>query len=104
LAFNLKFEEHSEKFEGEQLQKIREKLFLIHKEKAELLCKSIKFSTKIMSRILSSVENHQTLKLSDTELLIKIKLFLKITRMVVENSKDALDECKSEKEKDFFTM
>lgn len=57
-----------------------------------------------MSKILSALENYTTLNLPDTELLMRIKLFLKITRLVVDNSKSALEEVKSEKEAEFFSM
>ncbi len=100
----MKLEENMKNITQEELIKIREKLFLIQKEKVELLCKSIKFSTKLMSKIITAFENYETSGIHDNELLVKIKLFLKITRMVVENSKLAIDSCKSEKEKEFFTM
>jgi hypothetical protein len=57
-----------------------------------------------MSKTLSALENYTALTLPDTELLMRIKLFLKITRLVVDNSKSALEEVKSEKEAEFFSM
>ena len=58
-----------------------------------------------MSKIISSLENpSESLKYNENEILIKIKLFLKITRLVVDNSKIALNEFKSEMEIKFFTM
>ena len=58
-----------------------------------------------MSKIISSFENpSESLKYKENEILIKIKLFLKITRLVVDNSKIALNEFKSEMEVKFFTM
>jgi hypothetical protein len=92
------------KLNEDGLFEIREKIFSIEKQKAELLCKVIKLSTKLMSKFIYSFENYQNLKIGDNELLIKIKLFLKITRLVVENSKDAITDCKGEKEKEFFIM
>jgi len=83
---------------------IKEKLYSIEKEKVELLCKSIKFSTKLMSKIISIFENYEKLRFAENELLLKIKIFLKITRLVVQNSKSAMESCKSENEKNFFTM
>ena len=90
--------------ENSQLEQIRMRLGFLKKEKAELLCKSIKFSTKIMVKILASLESKEKEQLPDKELLVQIKLFLKVTRLVVDNAKSALAECKSEKESEFFSM
>jgi hypothetical protein len=57
-----------------------------------------------MVKILTSIENAENRELVGKDLLIKIKLFLKVTRLVVENAKQALAECKSEKETEFFSM
>ncbi len=90
--------------ENSQLEQIRMRLGLLKKEKAEQLCKSIKFSTQLMVKILASLEAKQKAELPDKELLLQIKLSLKVTRLVVDNAKTALSECKSEKESDFFSM
>lgn len=68
------------------------------------MCKSIKLSTKLMSRMISALENYENMNLPDGDLLVKIKLFLKITRLVVENAKATVADCQTEKEKEFFTM
>ena len=90
--------------ETPQLELIRARLGCLKKEKAEHLCKSIKFCTKLMVKILTSIENAENRGLLGKDLLMKIKFFLKVTRLVVENAKIALGECKSEKEREFFTM
>jgi hypothetical protein len=87
--------------DASQLELIRIKLGSLKKEKAEHLCRSIKFSTKLMTKILSSIEH---VKIPDKDVLLKIKVFLKVTRLVVEQAKTALSECKSEKETEFFSM
>ena len=97
-------EDNLQKLEKNELEKIRERLFMIQKEKAELLCRSIKFSTKLMAKIILSLECYEKLQLKDNELLIKIKLFLKITRMVVDNSRTALSNVQSDQEKKLFSM
>jgi hypothetical protein len=97
-------EDNLQKLEKNELEKIRERLFMVQKEKAELLCRSIKFSTKLMAKIISSLECYEKLQLKDNELLIKIKLFLKITRMVVDNSRTALSYIQSDQEKKLFSM
>ena len=97
-------EDNLQKLEKNELEKIRERLFMVQKEKAEVLCRSIKFSTKLMAKIISSLECYEKLQLKDNELLIKIKLFLKITRMVVDNSRTALSHVQSDQEKKLFSM
>ena len=97
-------ESNLELLKKEELEKIKEKLSFIQKERAELLCKSIKFSTKMMSRIITILENYENSKINETDILMKIKLFLKISRLVVENSKESILESKSDREREFFTM
>jgi hypothetical protein len=97
-------EDNLPKLDKNELEKIRQKLFIVQREKAELLCRSIKFSTKLMSKIISSFEGKEKLNLKDNELLMKIKLFMKISRMVVDNSKVALATVQSEQERKLFSM
>ncbi len=97
-------EDNLPKLEKNELEKIREKLFIVQREKAELLCRSIKFSTKLMAKIISSFEGLEKLNLKDNDLLVKIKLFLKISRMVVDNSKVALAAVQTDQEKKLFSM
>jgi hypothetical protein len=84
-----------------ELDILRQKLFFLQKEKTEILCKTIKFSTRLMTKILASIEQ---ISAPHKEVLIKIKMFLKITRMVVEQSKSSLEGAKSENENKFFSM
>ena len=69
-----------------------------------MLCRSIKFSTKLMVKLLTSLESKEKMEFFDKEDLVQVKLFLKVTRLVVENARVALSECKSEKETEFFSM
>lgn len=85
------------------LEVIQNKMNSIKIETAELLCKAIKFSTKLMSKLLGIVENYKSCKISDVDLLTKIKLFLKITRLVIENSKSQAQN-RLGREQEFFTM
>jgi hypothetical protein len=67
---------------------VNNKLTSIKKETAELLCcKAIKFSTKLMTKLLSVVDNYQSSKFTEVDLLTKIKLFIKITRLIIDNAK-----------------
>jgi hypothetical protein len=93
----------------EQLELIKSKITSIKNEQIELLCKSIKFSIKLMTKIINSFEIVCNFleKLSQcqmTELLTKIKLFLKITRLVVDKSKEFMKNSQQGKEIEFFTM
>jgi hypothetical protein len=97
-------ESNLEFLKQEELEKIKEKLKLIQRERIELVCKSIKFSTKMMTRIITILENYENSKINETDILMKIKLFLKVSRLVVENSKECITESKSDREREFFTM
>ena len=85
------------------LEVIQNKMNSIKIETAELLCKAIKFSTKLMSRLLGILENYNSCKITEVDLLTKIKLFLKITRLVIENSKSQAQNTQG-REQEFFTM
>lgn len=76
---------------------------MIQKEKHDLLCKAVKFSTKLMAKLMSALENYETMNSSIMDLLTKIKIFLKITRLVVQNAKEEIQRA-SGKEQEFFTM
>jgi hypothetical protein len=88
---------------ADELEVVNNKLTSIKKETAELLCKAIKFSTKLMTKLLSIVENYQSSKFTEVDLLTKIKLFLKITRLVIDNAKTHAQNTTG-KEQEFFTM
>ena len=57
-----------------------------------------------MVKILTSFEEVEKNGPPDKEVLLKIKLFLKVSRLIVENAKSALEISKSEKESEFFSM
>lgn len=104
---NIDLQKSSEK----ELLALKQKFSDLHKEKAQLVCQAIKFSTKIMTKILNSIEKvteadkqNELHHLTDpVDLLTRIKLFLKITRIVVENANKELTECKGQ-QMQFFTM
>lgn len=99
----MNLEENIKNLNACDLEKIKEKLFNLHKQKVDLLCKAIKFSIKLMSKLLSSFGNSENLINNNLEFLTKIKLFFKITRMVVENAREQI-KIGTGKENDFFTM
>jgi hypothetical protein len=84
----------------EELMAIKQKISDLQKEKTQLLCQAIKFSTKIMAKILNSIQKITEVDkdegihhLSDpVDVLTRIKLFLKTTRIVVEYSNKELSE------------
>jgi hypothetical protein len=83
---------------------IREKLEIIIVEKAEITCRSIKFSVRIMIKLLNyMLEEKDKNSISKTELLLKLKLFLKITKLIIDNTCIA-EEYSTQKQKDFFNM
>lgn len=88
---------------ADELEPVIQKINSIKREIADLLCKSIKFSTKLMTRLLTIVESYQSNKFTEVDLLTKIKLFLKITRLVIENAKIFAQNANG-KEQEFFTM
>jgi hypothetical protein len=88
---------------ADELEVVVQKMNCIKKETAELLCKAIKFSTKLMTRLLTIVDNYHTFKITEVDLLTKIKLFLKITRLVIDNAKIHAQNAYG-KEQEFFTM
>ena len=90
-------------FSAEELEVVVQRINSLKRENAELLCKAIKFSTKLMSRLLSTVENYHSCKITEIDLLTKIKLFLKITRLVIDNAKTHA-QTTSGREQEFFTM
>lgn len=108
MKFNFDIEDKTNELKTEELEKIKEKLFNLHKDRIHLLCKSIKFSVKLMSKIFNffnkNVEKNENSKISDNDLLIKIKLFLKIIRIVANNLKDLIEKSKNKKEREFFTL
>jgi hypothetical protein len=90
-------------FSADELEVVLQRINNLKRETAELLCKAIKFSTKLMSRLLSTVESYHSYKLTEIDLLTKIKLFLKITRLVIDNAKSQA-QITNGREQEFFTM
>jgi hypothetical protein len=90
---------------------IKQKILDLQKEKTQLLCQAIKFSTKIMTKILYSIEKISEVNKEEgihhlcnpVDHLTRIKLFLKITRVVVEYANKELIESKGQ-QMQFFTM
>lgn len=81
-------------------QILKEKLTTIHREKVQLMCQSIKFSIKLMTRILNQIEEKKSGKeiyKLDSGLLLKIKLFLKLTRLVMDNTKAEISTIRNDK-------
>ncbi len=95
----------------DELQAIKHKIFELQKEKTQLLCKSIKFCTKIMTKILNSIERVNDVRECETgdhsndpvDVLTRTKLFLKITRLVVDHANKQLAESNGQ-QLQFFTM
>ena len=65
------------------LRQIQEKLFYLQKEKSGICCSSIKFTIKMMSKILQVLEGfYDDINLPKVERFRKNKIFLKITRLI----------------------
>jgi hypothetical protein len=91
-----------QRLSSEEMHKVTQRINAVHKEHADLLCKAIKFSTKLMSRLLTTVENYNTSTI-ELDILMKTKLFLKITRVVIDNAKSAHQNSNG-KELELFSM
>jgi hypothetical protein len=90
---------HIEIANNEERQVITAKLNNIEMEKNNLIVQAIKTSTKLMTRINHFLCNSNT----PHDVLIKIKLFLKISRIVIENVKEIIRNEKGQKA-EFFQM
>jgi hypothetical protein len=103
-TFKKNYENIDSELSNDDKDIIKKKLDPILIQKAEIICKSIKFSVKIMSKLSKHLieENTKTTK-PPTEMLMKTKLFFKITRLIIENSKNSVENS-SEKQKEFFKM
>ncbi len=83
---------------------ISKKLDSILYEKADITCKSIKFCVKIMSRLSKHlIDEKEKNSKPQTEILLKTKIFLKITRLIIDNSKISVENS-GDKQKEFFKM
>lgn len=85
-------------------ENIKKKLESIMIEKAEITCRSIKFCVKLMSKLLKYIAEEKENNInSNPNLLLKNKLFLKITQLIIENANESLKNAEN-KQKEFFTM
>jgi hypothetical protein len=85
---------------NQDLENLNLKISTVKKEQVDLLCKAIKFATKLMTKIVESFEDTKG-PLCDH--LTKIKLFLKVSRLVVDKAKTQIENSKG-KEQEFFIM
>lgn len=90
-------------FAVEQLKTIKNKLNDLNKERIELICKCIKSSIQLISKLMKYFDNLQNSK-NDNETLIQIKLLCKITRSIVNNANIEIRRTNNKREKEFFTM
>lgn len=79
---------------------MKEKLLIIQKEKSELVCKTIKFETKLISKILDSIEKST---IRTPNILMKIKMFLKVVRLMVAKAKEEVSKTSADQQ-NFFMM
>jgi hypothetical protein len=84
---------------NEDLKLLREKLNNIEIEKNTLLVQAVKISTKLMTKISDVLKSSNT----SLDVLMKIKLFLKISRIVIENTKEIINNFKGQRA-EFFQM
>ena len=83
---------------------INKKLESILIHKAEITCKSIKFSVKLMSKLTKYLNEEKDINLiPSTEILLKSKIFLKITRLIIDNAKISVENS-DKKQMEFFRM
>jgi hypothetical protein len=85
----------------EEKQAIKDKLISIEREKTNLVVQSIKTSTKLMTKINNALDVQNT----SSDVLMKIKIFLKMTRIIIENTKQCINDCQGGSQKlEFFQM
>lgn len=82
---------------------LKEKLLKLNKERVDLVCKSIKVSIQLISQFISCLEKNYHL-VSDKEILLQIKLLMKITRIFSIKAKEEISNTKIIKEKRFFNL
>jgi hypothetical protein len=90
----------------QDLKIVKQKLMLIQKEKTELVCSAIKFSTKLMTKNLNTIVflANNTASTSLMDILTRVKLFLKITRLVIETAKTEISNSEGGNQIEFFRM
>ena len=91
----------------EIIQEIKKKIFSLQKEKTELICQNIKNLTTIISKLMKEFEGLNILNVDPkdlVDLLTKIKLFLKLTRLLTEKATEEIKSTTLENEKNLFMM
>ena len=82
---------------------LKEKLLKLNKERVDLVCKSIKVSIQLISQFITYIEKNQHLVI-EKEILLQIKLLMKITRIFSIKAKEEISNSKITKEKRFFNL
>ena len=82
---------------------LKEKLLKLNKERVDLVCKSIKVSIQLISQFISYLEKNQFV-VEDKEILLQIKLLMKMTRIFSIKAKEEISNTKIVKEKRFFNL
>jgi len=88
-------------------KELNKKLFTLQKEKADILCKTIQNLAVIIGKLMKEFQRLNVLLQTSQEivdLLTKIKLFLKLTKVVVEKASDEIRFTNLEHEKCLFNM
>lgn len=94
-------------FSDNEKKFLKSKLIELKEEEINLKCQNIKFSIRLMSHLLNHIENITTKEIEDNinDLLLKIKLFSKITRLIIEKTNEELEIDKENKQRhEFFLM
>ncbi len=89
------------------LQEMKKKLVLLQKEKAEFICQNIKNLTAIIGKLVKEFQSINVNSCTPKELvevLTKIKLFLKLTRLLVEKTNEEVNSANLENERNLFMM
>ena len=98
---------NSNKQSVELFQEIKIKLNSLQKQKTEIFCMNIKNLTCIISKLMNELQDLSQFNTSQTEivdLLTRIKLFLKLTRLISEKSVEEIKSANLENEKHLFLM
>ncbi len=90
--------------EAPLLLQVQERLFYLQKEKSELTCASIKFSVKIMGKLVETLEGKsEEVQLDFKTALQVLKHFLKVARICSEKASEEYAEA-FDNEKKLFEM
>ena len=83
------------------------KLASLQKEKAELICINIKNLIGIIGKLMKEIQDLNVRNMSQKELidmLTRIKLFLKLTRLITGKADEEIKVASFENEKNLFIM